>query len=143
ELDYPTADHHLDRAAANLDEDQSVDGLFVHKWKSVLSAFRSGDRKPIEDFKALALKFGHWESVRDADFQLLKMMKDESLFKKLYFGTIYEHYKVRLDNLGIFKVHPKQNYELGEGDRLFDLAKGEVDGSHSINPGKKIHHFIS
>src|SRR5204863_379881 len=81
-----TAESYLNQATAILDEDEGVDRLFVHKWRSILLAFKSGDPSPIEEFRVQAQKVGHWESVRDADFHLLKMTKDERLFKKLYFG---------------------------------------------------------
>ncbi|NJL26041.1 MAG: hypothetical protein HC902_13325 [Calothrix sp. SM1_5_4] len=91
----------------------------------------------IADLRAEALAARDWESVRDCDFQELRIRFDDHVFKRLYFGTPYEAYRSRMERE--FKLIPVEGHcQLGEPDApCLDVATGRLlgDDHTSLPPG--------
>lgn len=83
-------------AALKFGADNSLDMLFVEKWRAVLDAKQSGSIEPIIGVRKKALAFRHWETVRDCDLRALTVRFDDDLFRHLYFGTPYASYRNKL-----------------------------------------------
>jgi tetratricopeptide (TPR) repeat protein len=121
---------------------ETSDQLMLRKWKSVLAATETGDTKPLWEFRNEAQTRGHWESVREADFFLLKFAFNQEQFEHLVFGTPYQSYRDRV--LKEFGRQPSSSYVLGGREAAFvmDLVSGSVSGTIGLSPGKKNHQLI-
>ena len=71
---FRQAESHLKNASEILSNENSLDNLFVKKWTSILTAFLHKDTSPILKFQSLAMGRHHFESIRDTDLYLLKIM---------------------------------------------------------------------
>ena len=132
----------LNEAANLLQSSRTADQLFLLKWRAVLSARKSKAIGAIVDFKKEALARGHWESVREADFQALLIQFDQERFRHLLIGTPYESYRCRLGKkLGVSLL--ADTYVVGDvaGPRM-DLQSGYISHGIEMKPGKKIHQTI-
>lgn len=94
--DFRSARSELREAGGLLQSFETVEGLFVEKWTAILDALEKNDPGVLQEFRAKALKLGHWETLRDLDFYRLKIAPQEGAFRWLYFGTPYPAYRRRL-----------------------------------------------
>ena len=135
----------LDRAIGILSGEKSSDQLFVLKWKAILDGIAQHDPRPIEKFREIARQRLHWESVRDCDFQILKLAFDPTLFNRLYFGTPYDSFRDRLER-EFGSASLSAQFVLGdtrEGGPRLDLASGVWTGtSVAMKPGGKPHQLM-
>ena len=141
--DFTAGEKLLDEALKILGEDQTSDKLFLEKWRCILEALKTGDCAHLREFKIKALAARHWETVREVDFYLLKILQDKAIFLNLYFGTSHKAYKERLDSLGLFQLKSGECFNLGSGDQVYDLSSGRIGRDTIVNPGKKIHQLLT
>lgn len=132
----------LDRASTILGAESSSDQLFVLKWRAILSGIETSSTEPIERFRVEALARRHWESVRECDFFALKIDYQQDRFEYLFFGTPYSSYRERVRRL-LAREPAHEEYVLGGGNRILDLATGLVDGESLLNPGKETQLLLS
>jgi hypothetical protein len=91
----------LNQAHDQLRDTDSLEALFVRKWRAVAN-LRLSPHNP-EAFAALytlraeAAHRRHWETLRDCDFHVACARADAELFRKLYFGTPFAAYRERLE----------------------------------------------
>lgn len=139
---WSEAEAKLARAGALLAQDFSLDYFFVRKWSAVIAAVSSGDATPLLNFRREAMERRHWPTVREVDFHLLKIKRDEALFNRLYFGTPYAGYRRRLrQHFPEFAI-PMQ-FTLGSGPSTLNLMSGEFDGRQVLKPGGALHRFAA
>lgn len=121
---------------------QTIDSLFITKWKLVVEALQNKTTAPLDKLRALAIKNQDWESVREADLFSLKVDFQRGRFLHLVFGTPFEQYRERI----IREVgcgNDRSVYVYGEKTvPRFDLRTGEIDGAPANNPGRKCHQLV-
>lgn len=126
----------LEKASVLLRSEQTLDRLFIEKWRAVLA----GTSEALLAFRSRAQEFGDSESVRETDLALVRSNFDHERFQHLYFGSPLAGYRRRiLDRIGREPV--ESEYRYGIGGRCFDLATGE--GVGDLNTGKKIHQVFA
>lgn len=91
----------LDLAAQELDAAAEIltgglDRLFIQKWRSFISALRSGDIQSLIETREQAIALRHFETVRDVDHLILRIRFDEGRFEHLYFGTPSVGYREKI-----------------------------------------------
>lgn len=97
--DWARAEAFLAEAGSRLRESESLDALFVEKWKAILALRRGPTRAALDAVarvKDQARRRGHWETLRDCDRYLAILCRDESLFRHVYFGTPFDAFRRRL-----------------------------------------------
>lgn len=94
--DLKAAAESLD-AAADLHRDEKAwDQLYIRKWRGILSASQDQNDSELLKLRSEVEMTGHFESLRDIDFHLLRARFDEERFRYLYFGTPHRSYRRRL-----------------------------------------------
>lgn len=89
------------QAAASLHQDQQAwDQLYIRKWRGILRALKTGDPDDLLQLRAEVEGTGHYESLREIDFHLLRARFEQSRFDYLYFGTPHRSYRRRLLDIG-------------------------------------------
>lgn len=87
-------------AAADLHRDEKAwDQLYIRKWRGILRAVRDRDPAELLRLRAEVEGTGHFESLRDIDYHLLRTRFDADRFHYLYFGTPHRAYRRRLAEL--------------------------------------------
>lgn len=116
----------LRQALVLLGNSTTTDQLFIRKGLAQVTAFATGDEKPLLEFRREAIAREHFESVRDTDRLLLHLRFDEKRFRYLYFGTPWAAYRERLvRQLG---YEPEESFfQRGPDDAgaALDLGRGE------------------
>jgi len=132
----------LEQAAAILFGSTTRDQLYIRKWQSVLLGYEQNDVRPLQSFKREAALANDFETVRDADFHILKNKFEPGLFNHLYFGTPWEAYRAYLRReLG--RKPESANYIWGDSPRVLNLATGESNGEPlGLKPGKTTHRLL-
>jgi tetratricopeptide (TPR) repeat protein len=73
--------------------------LFVKKWQFQAKLATDPSWNYHEEMFAvqtMARKLGHWETLRDLDYQVADLTGNQELLTKVYFGTPFDSYKSRL-----------------------------------------------
>ncbi|PCI26416.1 hypothetical protein COB52_06010, partial [Candidatus Kaiserbacteria bacterium] len=71
--DYRAAKKTLEGSLSLFGDKFSLDRFFAEKWLLVIQARVSKSTSPIQHYRKLAKKIGHVESLRDADYQELRI----------------------------------------------------------------------
>jgi tetratricopeptide (TPR) repeat protein len=142
ENDFSGARRLLERAAEILDNSQSGDQLLILKTESIMNALELHSVNPLIQFRSMALQRKYWESVREADFFMLKIAQNQKQLDHLYFGTPKAAYRRRIEML--LGMRPSESYVLGseKGPQL-NLQTGLVTGVEGLPLGKQVHQVIS
>ena len=137
---YDLAEKKLLKGLDILEGQGSIDSFFLDKWKSVIEAFRTSEVVPLLEIRSQAEQRGHFETVRDMDFQSLRIDYDEALRDHLYFGSRSVHYKNRIErHFGLPQTDYVQN---PSGDHTLKVEAGEVQGELIFKPGSKPHAML-
>ena len=138
----------LEKASEFLSEAERIlgpsltnDQLYLLKWRAVIESHKRHSLLPIKNFKDLAIRRGDWESVREADLQMLKIDFKQSLFDYLFWGSVSNEFKKRLLHLG----NPSseiQYYWGGSRSNYLDLKSGISTNGKKLDVGLKIHQLI-
>lgn len=98
-LDFDRAAQILEDAKRLAEREQGTTSLFIIKWLT-LSHCRLGhvDRNgpELQELRRQARAIGHWESLRDFDWQVASAFGDTSLTNRVYFGTPHAKFKERI-----------------------------------------------
>lgn len=101
--DYKNADLWLEKSWRLLKDVNTLDGLFVKKWRAILQLRQNGASGEIQEtFKSLAVEavqFRHWETLRELDLHWGLQTSDENLLKKVFAGTPHPSYRQRIQKL--------------------------------------------
>lgn len=95
--DLARSDADLERAMALFGHHDASDAILIRRQAAINEAHRRGDPGPLRRFRQEAQRAGAWESVREADFELLRLRFDPLLLARLYYGTPYAAYRARLE----------------------------------------------
>lgn len=124
---WATASTALDEASRRLKNPQSLEALFIEKWRAVVLLYRDGSPKSLTDLSTVrerAKSLRHWETVRNCDYHEAVATGDEKLFHRVYFGTPYE--SVRAHLLDVFKAKGNlpafYDWEMGAGGKATPLT---------------------
>jgi hypothetical protein len=94
---YDVAKRYIDEGNAIFGSLTGVYKLFLEKWEAILELKIRGlnlrTRSAIQGVQDKARAIGHFETVRECDFQLADATQDQNLFHKIYFGTLFEPYR--------------------------------------------------
>lgn len=90
------SDQDLLRAKGIFGENRVSDAILVKRQWAINRASEKGALAPLRHFREEALASKAWESVRECDFEKLRIRFDQSLFDRLYYGTPHEQYRLRL-----------------------------------------------
>ncbi|MCB0386040.1 MAG: hypothetical protein KDD43_11660 [Bdellovibrionales bacterium] len=142
----------LNQAAVVLEKSQSLNDLFVRKWRAILGLHQAPDSKDaakqVQKIKAEGAKYQNWETVRDCEFHLAVETRNQGLFGRVYFGTPYPAYRQTMKD----KI-PKQwkisdEYLLSSTTEaaphlVLDLKLGtEKSGRFELKPGQLLHRAL-
>ena len=136
--DFSGAERDLLAAEKILSSDATTDSLRTAKWRAVLEGRRSGSVEPILRFRTRALEFGDWESIRDADFQSLRIEFDSATHERLYFGTPFEAYRETMRRV-LGRGCERESFVFGsERGPVIDLVGGKLEGTAEEIQGRKM-----
>ena len=134
----------LSKAAHLIGSENSFDELFIRKWLAILEAKKTNSTESLVTFRAEADARRDSESVREADFYVLKTKFDTGIFDHLFFGTPFTAYRQRLETE--FGRRP-EHYVFGVGSKTatswFDLRSAAGSEGHALQAGNKIHQVLS
>jgi hypothetical protein len=147
--DLAAAESCLEKAESYLSATDTLDALFVKKWRAVLNVARSRGAEPalgeLRGVRALAAVKLHFETVRECDFYLAFHTKDPGTLGHLYFGTPYAPYRERIETRLGYVAPLSFAWRLGEArasSLSLDLGAG-VCGKESMEPGSLLHRTLS
>ncbi len=139
--DYSRASADLDAAAGIFAGSRGYDLLLIKKWRAVIAATQSGRVLPLMNFRKLAVRHAHWESVREADLFSLKIKHDQQRFDHLLFGSPMIAYRERV--LKMLAQTPSDSFLFGQTPgTVLDLSANTSDERTGLNPGKQIHQSL-
>ena len=139
--DFLSARRTLQQADELFSSAEIYDQFFVKKWQAIVEAQESGSEAPLRRLRAEASQRGDYESMREADFYLLKLSFNEELFCHLYFGTPSEGYRRKMVEEYCHRPE-RTTYKVGHGKSELNLQTGELDGRLVLNPGKQAHRLL-
>ncbi len=93
------AEKFINEAASLLKDQGAVDELFVLKWRAVLALMKRPGKRELKDLnrvRKIALRAGHWETLRECDLFQACATGNEKLLLHVYFGTPFESYRKRI-----------------------------------------------
>jgi len=151
--DLSGAGRALDEAQALLSTTDTLDALFIRKWRAFLDCLREGwsdaSRARLNDIRQQGAAAGHWETERDCDrFEAIER-KDEALLLKLWFGTPYPSYRARLiSGFGRPVLLPRgYDHAVGGAGRpagRYDVARGTATGAkEALKEGQLPHRLLA
>lgn len=132
----------LQTAERLLGKASATDIYYVQKWKCVLEALETGDCTSLLNFREEVFRLGHWESVREADFYLMKVRQDENLFHYLYAGTPFQEYRKKIMEAVGERWAPERIFELGDDGPVFDLSACAFEEREVLKPGQRPHSLL-
>lgn len=86
----------LGQAAALSQSEEGTTNLFIEKWH-LISRCRdnelTGKSSEIQAFRSKIRRQGHWETLRDFDWQIAKITKDPNAVNYIYYGTPFMNFR--------------------------------------------------
>lgn len=147
--DFESSLFFLNQAHTLLKPLGGMDQFLTQKWMYIAEYLRAqGDLRAtlnLMSFRERAKKNRQWETVRDIDYYILSVTKDENLFQFLYFGSAPAAFKRRLQELcPQFVVPPsyRRNFpeHSSQTSRVCDLFSKEI--SSPLKEGKSLHRLL-
>lgn len=93
----------LDQASDILHKADEQSLLYVDKWRLIIQNKNSHNPKnsisQFDHLKKRAINAKNWETVRDCDLQKALILKDSELVSKVYWGSKFNAYKMRVQIL--------------------------------------------
>ncbi len=149
---YSGAEKYLRQAEKLLAKTDGLDSFFVRKWTVFSSFLRTrGNAKSLAqwtEIRAEAVTRNHWESVRDCDRFRALTFKDESLGRRIYFGTPHASFRSNLlEEWGpSFEPGDRYLWQLGEKEASsvgLDLTETSPTLRDGIRPDSLLHRLLS
>jgi tetratricopeptide (TPR) repeat protein len=91
------SDRDLERAMRLFGRKEAPDAGLIRRQTAINQALKAKSVKPLLSFREEAVKAEEWESVRECDFQMLKIRFQRALFQRLYRGTPYPAFRERME----------------------------------------------
>ncbi len=124
--DLKKSNQDLQRALQTLKTTVTSDASIFRRQLAINEAIETSSVDPINKFRASALRAGLWETLRELDFQSLRIQFRDDVLQKLYFGTPYPAYRERiLKTFPNAVIHPEFTWGSRQVPSL-DLATGEL-----------------
>lgn len=126
---YQKAERLLDEAALLAKDSGALLNFWIDKWAAVLLAKQTkgeAGRAALLGVFQRAQQAGHWEICRDIDFQSVAVYFDQALYNKVFFGTPFQSFKDRLQELSEYQCPEIYSFILGqqqESSFLIDLVQ--------------------
>ncbi len=133
---YKEARLSLTYATKYLDQGGSRYKLYVEKWKAVLDLEMNpkseSNLSKLNSIRCQALDLKNWETVRDCDFHLARILNNEELLQRILIGTPYSGYKKRIKKIYGIIEDPKIPliYKPGFQNESSYLEKIDLDFSN-------------
>lgn len=145
--DFASAEEQLETASQLFGNEQTLDQLFVQKWRAILESHRTGHATSLERFRENAVRFGDQESVREADLYLVKVKFETERFHHLYFGSPLAGYRARIGReLALAPLPPSYRFGDSTANHALDLSTGDLTfgpgTKEQLKNGKKIHQVL-
>lgn len=123
---YKQSDRDLQRALQILKNAKTGDVSLLKRQLAINEARLRSQLQPINKIRIHALEAGLWETLRELDFQSLRIRYKQDVFEKLYFGTPYPAYQQRI--LFEFpKIEIRDHYNWGpQRGPCLNLSNGEL-----------------
>lgn len=97
---FREAEKTLQEASKALSEVLGAEALFVEKWKALLALTEKGISPKtlalLGKVRDRAREIGHWETLRDCDFHLAAITRNQQLMAHVYSGTPFSSYRERI-----------------------------------------------
>ena len=130
--DLDKSDEDLKRALTVLKSTGTADASIIRRQIAVNEAFATKSLDPINKFRESALRDGLWETLRELDFQSLRIQFRADVLNKLYFGTPYPAYRERIRRaLPEAKIESEYIWGPRRGSVL-DLGTGTLSGALAL-----------
>jgi len=101
--EFKDADVYLSQAQEILQGSKSRYEFFIKKWKTISETLQSTDLpKNLVQLRTVrdeAIELKDWETYRDCEFYEAVALRDSNLFLKVYHGTPYHSYRVRVSKI--------------------------------------------
>ena len=107
------AESYLNDAKSLLSHDETLESLFIQKWRVILKLYR--DKNPsdiplLNEVRQQATLLKHWETIRNCDYHQAIAFKDISLLHRVYYGTQFPSLKQRLLSESKLKLTVQNQY---------------------------------
>lgn len=146
------ASRRLAQAESFLSEVGGYDLLFVQKWSAILALLEKGptqkNLEALAEVKRSAIEQKRWETVRHTDQFKAVATQNHSLLQRVFFGTPFASFRLRLvEDFGA-KISLPSEYLWGaeeNEERLeeeFDLNSGISAGGEHLKPGCTSHRLL-
>lgn len=141
----------IDRAAQILGAFGAADEWYTRKWRAIArlreerseSAAREAHRSAREE----ALRRGSWESARQLDGELALRLRDDAIYRAVYFGTPYPCFRRKLAAKWSEAGRAETAWECelregaGAGLPVLDVSDGSY-GNAKLNAAKRLHRLL-
>jgi len=105
----------------------TTDSILIHRQIAINEALETKNQQPLLRFRDVALKARAWESLREIEFQSLRVAFKQRTFDRLWYGTPYPGFRKRLEQT--FSVKPSPLFTWGaSGENYLSLQTGKVFG---------------
>jgi len=82
---------------------QHISAFYLKKWQAILNLLKSkGDKNSVIQIKKIQHEAGllkNWETIRECDFYLSYIHRNDELFNQVYLGTPYVQYRKRVSEI--------------------------------------------
>lgn len=125
--------------------------LFIEKWRAIAKVIQSPNSKEvlneIENLRTRAFSMGAWETLRDLDLHLGMSRKDRALLIRLYFGTPYRSYRLKIERFikaqnWLFPKTLLWPSDDSSNPRILNISEGSENGLSLLKPGQNLHRLI-
>ena len=129
--DLEESNEDLNRALTALKSTGTADASIIRRQLAINEALATSSLDPINKFREGALRAGLWETLRELDFQSLRIHFRADVLHKLYFGTPYPAYRERIrSTFPDAKIEPEYLWGPRRGP-ILDLATGMIANANA------------
>jgi hypothetical protein len=134
------------RMLSLLERIPNPDDLMARKWRAIAKTRRHGQQErgceELRKVRSQALRELNWEAVRECDLFLGAALGEESLLRRVYFGSPFPAYRARVEQMcGRRFSGAVPSIELGSGEnsKELDLMQPTTTG---LKPGQLPHRLL-
>jgi len=133
----------------------TLEALFIRKWKAIVQLNRKGNQRAISALDRVregARALSHWETLRNCDYHQAVATGNWDLFHRVYFGTPHEAFRQRLrKDMGRAMELPRHYdfvlkatvSEKSSPPILIDLFSTESASRNGLKAGQAVHRLLS
>ncbi|MGZ5279615.1 MAG: hypothetical protein ACXWC9_06725 [Pseudobdellovibrionaceae bacterium] len=131
ENNFERALFYLDQSEKCLAEQPGRYLLYVNKWRALAKLeMNPGDTDAEADLlkvKTEATQLKNWETIRDCDFHLARLQRDQNQIQQILLGTPYEGYHNRVQYLFGLSLNESRNLEYCPGHASLEPSRVGLD----------------